>query len=113
MMRTFRRVCDELDLSSMPAKMRRAARARQERVNHEYQRATRVVERLLRAHEGRPEARHPPAGSGHRDERKYGDEFNTERMPEERMEYEDSVPMDRQPTLPVADVLGAEGQERS
>jgi hypothetical protein len=69
-MRTFRRVCDELDLSSMPAKMRGAARARQERVNHEYQRVTRVAERLLPAHEGQPEARHPPAGSGCRDERK-------------------------------------------
>jgi hypothetical protein len=46
-MRTFRRVCDELDLSSMPAQMRRAACAREDRVNHEYQRATRVVERLL------------------------------------------------------------------
>jgi hypothetical protein len=34
-------------------------------------------------------------------------------MPEERVEYEDSVPMDRRPTLPVADVLGAERQERS
>jgi hypothetical protein len=112
-MRTFRRVCDELDLSSMPAKMRRAARARQELVNHEYQRATRVMERLLGAHEGRPEARHPPAGSGRRDERKYRDEFNTEHMPEERMEYEDSVPMDRRPTLPVADVLSVERQERS
>ncbi len=49
-MRTFRRVCDELDFMSMPAKMRRMAPARQERVNHEYQRATRVVERLLQAH---------------------------------------------------------------
>jgi hypothetical protein len=46
-MRTFRRVCDELNLSSMLAKIRRAARARADRVNHEYQRATRVVERLL------------------------------------------------------------------
>ncbi len=46
-----------------------------------------------------------------REERKYQDEFNTEHMPEERMEYEDSVPMDRRPTLPVADVLGAERQE--
>jgi hypothetical protein len=51
-MRTFRRVCDELELSSMPAKMRRAARAREDRINHEYQWATRVVERLLRAHGG-------------------------------------------------------------
>ncbi len=29
------------------------------------------------------------------------------------MEYEDSVPMDRRPTLPVADILGADRQERS
>ncbi len=66
-MRTFQRVCDELDLSSLPAKMRRMAHARRERVNHEYQRATRVVERLLQAHGGRPEERHPPAGSSRRD----------------------------------------------
>jgi hypothetical protein len=112
-MRTFRRVCNELDLSNMPAKLRRAARARQDRVNHEYQRATRVVEKLLRAHEGRSDVRHLPAGSGCRDERKYRDEFNTEHMPEGRMEYEDSIPMDRRPTLPVADVLGVERQERS
>jgi hypothetical protein len=97
----------------MPAKMRRAARARQERVNHEYQRASRVVERLLRAHGGRPEARHLPAGNGRRDERKYRDEFNTGHMPEERMEYEDSVPLDKLSTLPVADVLCAERQEQS
>ncbi len=45
-MRTFRRVCDELDLSGMLAKICRAARAREDRVNCEYQRATRVVERL-------------------------------------------------------------------
>jgi hypothetical protein len=44
--KSFRRICD---LSDMPAKMRRPARAREDRVNHEYQRATRVVERLLRA----------------------------------------------------------------
>jgi hypothetical protein len=112
-MRTFRRVCDELDLSSMPAKMRRMARAQQERVNHEYQRATRVVERLLQAHGGRPEERRLPAGSSRQDEQKYRNEFNAEQMPEERVEYEDSVPMDRWPTLPVADVLGAERQERS
>jgi hypothetical protein len=93
----------------MPAKMRRAARAQQERVNHEYQRATRVMERLLRAHGGRPETRHPPAGNRHGDEQKCRDEH----VPKERMEYKDSVPMDRRPTLPVANVLGAERQERS
>jgi hypothetical protein len=97
----------------MPAKMRRVARAGEDRVNHEYQRATRVLERLLRAHGGRPESGHPPARDGRRDERKYRDEFNTEHTPEERMLYEDSVPMDRQPTLPVADILGADRQERS
>jgi hypothetical protein len=111
-MRTFRRVCDELDLSSMPAKMRRMACARQKRVNHKYQRATRVVERLLQAHGGLPEERRPPAGSGRQDEQKYQDEFKAEHMPEERVEYEDSIPMDRRPTLPV-DILGVERQERS
>ncbi len=38
MMRTFRRIYDEVDVASMPAKMRRVARARLNRVNHEYQR---------------------------------------------------------------------------
>jgi hypothetical protein len=109
-MRTFRRVCDKLDPLSMPAKMRRAAPAREDQVNCEYQRATRVVERLLRAQGGRPETGHPPAGKDRRDERKYRDEFSTEHVPEERMEYRDSVPMDRRPTLLVADVLGAEQQ---
>jgi hypothetical protein len=112
-MRTFRRVCDKLDLASMPAKMRRMARARQERVNHKYQRATRVVERLLQVHRGQQEERRPPAGSGRRDGRKYRDEFNIEHVPEQRMEYEDSVPMERRLTLPVADVLSAEQQDRS
>ena len=51
-MRTFRRVCGEVDTASMPAKMRRMARARLDRVDSEYQRATRVVERLLQAHGG-------------------------------------------------------------
>jgi hypothetical protein len=36
-MRTFRRVYDEIDIASMPVKMRRVARARLDRVNHEYQ----------------------------------------------------------------------------
>jgi hypothetical protein len=112
-MRTFRRICDELNLSDMPAKMRRAAWAREDRVNHEYQRATRVVERLLRAHGGRPETGHPQAGDSRRDERKYPGELNTEHAPEGRMEYKDSVPMDRRPTLLVADILGADRQERS
>ncbi len=34
----------KVDTASMPAKMRRMARARLDRVNNEYQRATRVVE---------------------------------------------------------------------
>jgi hypothetical protein len=64
-MRTFRRIYDEVDVASMPVKMRRMARARLNRVNHEYQRATRVVERLLQAQGGRQEERRPPAGGGH------------------------------------------------
>jgi hypothetical protein len=107
-MRTFQRVCDELDITSMPAKMRRMAHDRQDGVNHEYQRATRVVERLLQAHGGRQEERRPPAGGGHRDERKYQDEFGAGHAFEQRMEYEDSVPIERQPTLPVAEILAAE-----
>jgi hypothetical protein len=51
-MRTFRRICNEVDTASMSAKMRRTARARLDQVNSEYQRATRVVERLLQAHGG-------------------------------------------------------------
>jgi hypothetical protein len=81
-MRTFRRVYDEIDIGSMPAKMRRVARARLDRVNHEYQGATRVVERLLQAHGGRQEERRPPAGGGHREERKYRDDFGAGRAPE-------------------------------
>jgi hypothetical protein len=112
-MRTFRRVCDEIDIAGMPAKMHRIARARQDRVNHEYQRATRIVERLLQAHGGRQEEKRPPAGGGHRDERKYRDEFGAGHASEQRMEYEDSVPIERRPTLPVTEILAAERQERS
>jgi hypothetical protein len=50
---------------------------------------------------------------GNRDGQKYRDEFNIEHVPKQRMEYEDSVPMERRPTLPVADVLSVERQERS
>jgi hypothetical protein len=112
-MRTFRRVCDEIDIASMPAKMRRVARARQDPVNHEYQRATRVVERLLQAHGGRQEERRLPAGGGYREERKHRDDFSTGRAAEQRMEYEDSIPIERRPTLPVTEILAAERQERS
>ena len=112
-MRTFRRVYDEIHIASMPVKMRRVARARLDRVNHEYQRATRVVTRLLQAHGGRQEERHPPAGGGHREEQKYRDDFGAGRAPDPRMEYEDSIPMERRPTLPVTEILAAERQERS
>jgi hypothetical protein len=94
------RVCGEVNAASMPAKMRRMARARLDRVNNEYQRATRVVERLLQAHGGRQEERRPPAGGGYREEQKYRDDFSAGRAPDPRMEYEDSVPMERRPTLP-------------
>jgi len=90
-MRTFRRVCSEVDTASMPAKMRRMARASLDRVNSEYQRATRVVERLLQAHGGRQEERRPPAGGGYREEQKHRDDFCVGRAPDPRMEYEDSV----------------------
>jgi hypothetical protein len=112
-MRTFRRVCDELDITSMPAKMLRMACARQDRVNHEYQRATRVVERLLQAQGGRQEERRLPVGGGLQDERKYRDEFGAGHVSKQRMEYEDSVPIERRPTLLVAEVLATERQERS
>ncbi len=80
-MRTFRRVCDESDIMSLSAKARKIARARQDRINHEYQRATRVVERILQMHGGPQEERRPPAGGGHRDERKYRDEFGAVTRP--------------------------------
>jgi hypothetical protein len=35
------------------------------------------------------------------------------RAPDPRMEYEDSIPMERRPTLPVMEILAAERQERS
>jgi len=101
-MRTFRRICNEVDTASMPAKMRRMARARLDRVNSEYQRATRVVERLLQAH-----------GGGYREEQKRRDDFRAGRAPDSRTECEDSIPMERRSTLPVNEILAAERQERS
>ncbi len=71
------------------------------------------MERLLQAHGGRQEERHPPASGGQRDERKYRDEFGARHSSEQRMEYEDSIPIERQPTLPVTEILAAERQERS
>jgi hypothetical protein len=96
-MRTFRRICNEVDTVSMPAKMRRMARARLDRVNSEYQRATRVVERLLQAH-----------ASGYREEQKRRDDFRAGRAPDSRTECEDSIPMERRSTLPVNEILAAE-----
>ncbi len=43
----------------------------------------------------------------------FPDEFLANYEPEGRMEYEESTPMDRWPTLPVADILGAGRPERS
>jgi hypothetical protein len=71
------------------------------------------VERLLQAHGGRQEERRPPAGGGHREEWKYRDDFGARHAPDQRMEYKDSIPMERRPTLPVTEVLAAERQERS
>ena len=101
-MRTFRRICNEVDTASMSAKMRRTARARLDQVNSEYQRATRVVERLLQAH-----------GGGYREEQKRWDNSRTGRAPDSRTECEDSIPMERRSTLPVNEILAAERRERS
>jgi hypothetical protein len=70
-MRTFRRICNEVDTASMSAKMRRMARARLDQVNSEYQRATRVVERLLQAH-----------GGGYREEQKRRGDLRAGRAPD-------------------------------
>jgi hypothetical protein len=101
-MRIFRRICNEVDTASMPAKMHRMARARLDRVNSEYQRATRVVERLLQAH-----------GGGYREEQKRRDDFRAGRVPDSRTECEDSIPIERRSTLPVNEILAAERWERS
>ena len=84
----------------MSSKMRRAARARLDQVNSEYQRATRVVERLLQAH-----------GGEYRGEQKRRDNFRAGRAPDSGCE--DSIPMERRPTLPVNEVLEAERRELS
>ncbi len=99
-MRTFRRICNEVDTASMSAKMGRTARARLDQVNSEHQRATRVVERLLQAH-----------GGEYREEQKCRDNFRAGRAPDSRCE--DSIPMERRPTLPVNEILAAERRERS
>ena len=101
-MRTFQRICNEVDTASMSAKMRRTARARLDQVNSEYQRATRVVERLLQAH-----------GGEYREEQKRRDNFRAGRAPDSRMGCEDPVPLERRPTLPVNEILAAERRERS
>jgi hypothetical protein len=112
-MRAFRRICNEVDTASMPAKMRRMARARLDRVNNEYQRATRVVGRLLQAHGGRQGEWRPPAGGGYREEQKRRDDFCSRRASDSRMECEDSIPMERRSTLPVNEILASERRERS
>jgi hypothetical protein len=113
-MRTFRRICNEREPSSLPATMRRAARLREDRVNHEYQRATGVVGRILQAHEGRPrETGGPATNSSCWVKMDCPDEFLANHEPEGRLEYEESIPMDRRPTLGMADILGAGRPERS
>ncbi len=100
-MRTFRRICNEVDTAIMSAKMRRTARARLDQVNSEYQRAKRVVERLLQAH-----------GGGYREEQKRRDNSRAGRALDPRTECEDPIPMERRSTLPVNEIL-AERRERS
>jgi hypothetical protein len=60
------------------------------------------VERLLQAHRGE-----------YREEQKRRDNFRTGRAPDARTECEDPVPLERQPTLPVNEILAAERRERS
>ncbi len=83
--------------ASMPAKMHRMARARLDRVNSEYQRATRVVERLLKAHGERHGERRPPAGGGYREGQKRRDDSCGRHAPGSRMECEDSIPSGGRP----------------
>ncbi len=64
-MRAFRRISNKLELSEMLARMPKAGWLREDRVNHEYHHAVRVVGRILQVHEGRPrEAGGPPPGDG-------------------------------------------------
>jgi hypothetical protein len=113
-MRAFHRIRNELNLLSIPARMRRAARLREDRVNQEYHRAVRVVGRILQAHENRSrEADRPTAGGCRREEMEYPTEFLANREPAGRPEYEESGPMDRRPTLRVADIRGTGRPERS
>jgi len=61
----LRAISSELELSEMPAKMPSAARP-EDRVNQEFHQATRIVDRILQAHEGRPrKAVRPTASHGH------------------------------------------------
>ncbi len=72
------------------------------------------MNRILQAHKGRlREAGGLVAGGSCRDEMDCPDKFQAEYAPEGRMEYEESVPTDRRPTLLVADILGAGRPEQS
>jgi hypothetical protein len=110
-MRAFRRINGELE----PAKMRRAARLREDRVDQGFHRATRIVGRILQAHEGRlREDGGPTAGRGHHGNLECPDEFLASHEPTEDSDNrESSIPMDRRPTLRVAEILGASRPEQS
>jgi hypothetical protein len=95
-MRTFRRVCGEVDTASMPAKMRRMAPAGHKSHGEASAGTRRTAGGTAPA--GRrwlprgPEALGRLLRSGALDP---------------RMEYEDSIPMERRPTLPVTEILAA------
>jgi hypothetical protein len=86
-MRAFHRISNELELSSMPVRMQRAAWLRKDRVNQEYQRSTRVVGRILQTHEGRPrEAGGSAADGGRQNEMECQDKFLADHEPAGRPE---------------------------
>ena len=80
---------DENLLKDLPAKMRRAARAREDWVNHEYQRATRDFFELMGVGQRRA-IRWPETAVRAREST--GMSSKTEHAPEWRMEYEDHFP---------------------
>jgi hypothetical protein len=113
-MRAFRINNSKLVPSKMSAKMQRAARLREDRVNQEFHRATRIANRTLQAHKGRPrEAGGPAASQGHLGELECRDKFLAGHAPAEELEYGESIPMDRWPTLRVANILGVGRPEQS
>jgi hypothetical protein len=114
-MRAFCTICGELKPSEMPSKMRRAAWLRKERVNQEFHRATRIVDRILRAHNCRPgEASRTRVSRNQYNDAGCRDEFMGDRELTAEVACEEcSIPMDRRPTLRVSEILGMGKPEQS